>query len=1170
MKFLNLNLIAYGPFTEILLPLPEEKSFHLIYGPNEAGKSSALRALTSALFGIKPTSSDTFLHSKSELRIGVSLLSPDRKALDFIRKSGRTKSLLDPKSNNSLPSNALEEFLSVADEDNFKEIYAIDYLELRAGGDAILQGKGAADQALFTAGTGGVNLNAILEQLEGSANALFSVKGRTKSIHVKLSDYKKTKKTLKDSNLKASAYKEKQQTLATAEDRINEIADEKSKIRTAQSRLNRLEILIPKANQKKVLTEQLESLIDVPDLPASFTSNRQSYSIKLDVAEKSKKYAIAAIKKLQQKKDGIHIEPGLIENAPVIRGLGQQIAQYKSARDDLPKLKTESENIERKINIQLMELPMDATIENIGDFRLNVDVKAKLTELASRYPDLASNLRECKRELKRIEDETDKSQAKLENSESVPDFTSLVQTMLEAKNEGAIESKLDELTEELARIEDKIELELRKLNLWDGSMTELESLVVPSVETIDFFTRKFDSVEQKIEKESDKYEAVINDIRGNEQEIETMEKSVNIATEEELTEARNYRDKGWGIIKKVWMEGKLDDEAIADFCAGKELHKGYEDSVANADSIADVLRENSDRTVSYAKLLVSLGKNQEKRDELKLALDKLGEQKGELQKEWEGRWVKAGISPISPREMISWHRQYLDLVTRSESIRALNVKISSLSDRINLHRDKITKCLRALKIEDVLNESTLLELLERAEDVKTILEERSRTRSELEKSIEQREKQLPTLITDAEVAEDGLKQWESDWSEVLTSMKLPLSIKPVQAIAVERVIADILVKKDDVIKLNSRISKISETIQKFENETKELTANLAPDLKDLPADIAIDGLQTHLEKAQKDDKLLPQLAEQLDEKKGALEKAEGEISEFGIKLSDLCKIAGVDDPKDLESVEEQAGYKKELTGKLDQIILDIAEFSSGFSDDEIAALANEDIDSIKSKLLASTETLSELDKEKDKLIGSSTTITNEIMQMEQSGEMLADNQAASEQIISEIKEDSEMYIRLRLASHILLKEMERYREANEHPILKSAGNFFQKMTLGSFEMIRTEIQGDQNPVLVGIRPDGEHVRVEGMSEGTLDQLFLALKLALMTHQIENEEPMPLILDDLLVNFDDERARAALEILDEISEHTQILFFTHHKHLAKIALDTVRKERVNEIDLSRIS
>jgi len=78
------------------------------------------------------------------------------------------------------------------------------------------------------------------------------------------------------------------------------------------------------------------------------------------------------------------------------------------------------------------------------------------------------------------------------------------------------------------------------------------------------------------------------------------------------------------------------------------------------------------------------------------------------------------------------------------------------------------------------------------------------------------------------------------------------------------------------------------------------------------------------------------------------------------------------------------------------------------------------------------------------------------------------------------------------------------------------------------------------------------VGVEGMSEGTCDQLYLALRLAAIEQHATGHEPMPVILDDLLVTFDDDRASAVLPILRDLGTRTQVLLFTHHRHLVHLA------------------
>src|SRR3954451_23513544 len=95
MKILELGLLAFGPFTDVVLDLSGgREGLHLVYGPNEAGKSSALRALRQALFGIPAQSADDLRHTYSKLRIGMRLRSGDGRELAFIRRNGTKNTLL--------------------------------------------------------------------------------------------------------------------------------------------------------------------------------------------------------------------------------------------------------------------------------------------------------------------------------------------------------------------------------------------------------------------------------------------------------------------------------------------------------------------------------------------------------------------------------------------------------------------------------------------------------------------------------------------------------------------------------------------------------------------------------------------------------------------------------------------------------------------------------------------------------------------------------------------------------------------------------------------------------------------------------------------------------------------------------------------------------------------
>jgi hypothetical protein len=81
---------------------------------------------------------------------------------------------------------------------------------------------------------------------------------------------------------------------------------------------------------------------------------------------------------------------------------------------------------------------------------------------------------------------------------------------------------------------------------------------------------------------------------------------------------------------------------------------------------------------------------------------------------------------------------------------------------------------------------------------------------------------------------------------------------------------------------------------------------------------------------------------------------------------------------------------------------------------------------------------------------------------------------------------------------------------------------------------------------------GHSLPVELLSRGTREQLFLSLRLALASCYARRGAPLPLVLDDVLVNFDADRAKAAAAVLrDFAAAGHQLLIFTCHEHILKL-------------------
>ena len=94
MRIIRLDLLAFGPFTGQTLNFDRpQATLHVVYGSNEAGKSSCLRALRQWLYGFPHSSSDNFIHPYPKMRIGGVVEDPQGRRLEFIRRKGHSSTL---------------------------------------------------------------------------------------------------------------------------------------------------------------------------------------------------------------------------------------------------------------------------------------------------------------------------------------------------------------------------------------------------------------------------------------------------------------------------------------------------------------------------------------------------------------------------------------------------------------------------------------------------------------------------------------------------------------------------------------------------------------------------------------------------------------------------------------------------------------------------------------------------------------------------------------------------------------------------------------------------------------------------------------------------------------------------------------------------------------------
>jgi uncharacterized protein YhaN len=191
------------------------------------------------------------------------------------------------------------------------------------------------------------------------------------------------------------------------------------------------------------------------------------------------------------------------------------------------------------------------------------------------------------------------------------------------------------------------------------------------------------------------------------------------------------------------------------------------------------------------------------------------------------------------------------------------------------------------------------------------------------------------------------------------------------------------------------------------------------------------------------------------------------------------------------------------------------------------------------------------------------------LELASSSKRAIEAEAEVQRHLAEARAGLERWVRLTLASRLLRRQIERYRERHQGPVLERANRLFSTLTGSRYVGLRSDVDSLDRPRLRCVRSDGRRIDVAGLSEGARDQLYLALRLATLEHYAAEHESLPLVLDDVLVTFDDERARAALLALAESARQIQVLLFTHEASVVALARDTLGENRVAIHELQRV-
>jgi uncharacterized protein YhaN len=1157
MRILKLMLLAYGPFTDAVIDFQGgETGIHMVYGPNEAGKSSALRGLREALYSISERSSDDFIHPYAKMRVGALLRHSDGTTLDFVRRKGRVNTLRSGDDSAPLDESLLARFLGRIDAGLFGTMFSMGHDDLIRGGGEILLGGGQLGHALFAAGSGISDLRKVQTALQGDAETLFKPNASKPRINESIARFKEIQKGLRDAQLPGEEWERHDQALRDAGTRRANVALVLENKVKEHHRLARIKEALPLIGRRTELHDERLRYADVILLPDDFSERRRGFLTSFRLAETRRAQAIEAVQEIEAAIAELTVDPAVLDRGDLIEGLYRELGSYQKAARDRDRLVTQRDLLWAEAAEILSGLRQDLTLEETEKLRLKKTDVLRIRDLGTRYERLMTRLETGKAQMSSLSRAVASIEAKMADVALPLAVGHLGSVVERGAKVGDMEGHYRSEREQVEAVLSGLKGALRRQTLWSGTLEALEGLPLPSIETVDVFSDRFEKAERRVEQlrsQAEDLQATLLEIEGEERELALQGE---VPTEADLREARNLRQEGWRLIRGMLEKGEaVAAETPASVMAIRTqgLSETYERSVERADEIADRLRREADRVAKKAKLAAD---HETRTSQAATVRDMMAVAAAELEKiglEWRNAWEPSAVSPASPREMRAWLQDQRAILEKWSEARERSFSLDALHARIQAHRAEIADAFVAMSLPPPKGQETLSDLVEKG---RKIIEEQETIRSGREKLLTEKKKRTEELShAAAQVAsiETEISSWGALWEEAIRPLGLDGTAMPEQANAVMDDLKTLFEKVREAGDRQKRVAGIDRDAQTFTERVKALCIQAATDLEGSPSEAAIVGLHARLTRAREARSKLDSLEKQRGQEEKRLREAERAISECRSQLEAMCTEAGCDSYEALSEVEARSSKRKEIESELKTLDERLRGLSGGVTVDAfVRAAAAVDPDTIDSRMENLNEVIRGLEEEKSSLDQAIGAETNELGRMD-GGAVAALLAEEGQRVLGRLSSDAEHYARLKLASAVLSRAIERFRRRHQGPMVGITSERFAQLTGGSFEGVRVEFNDEGQAVLVGVRPGGKStVGVEGMSDGTADQLYLALRLAGIESYLEANEPMPLIFDDILIRFDDDRAGAALAVLRGLSEKTQVIFFTHHRHLVDLA------------------
>ncbi len=1158
MRLNRLDLVRYGKFTGRSLDFGEARAgipdFHLVYGPNEAGKSTLFSGFLDLLFGIDNRSGYGFLHPYETMRVG-GVIETGGKAHAVARIKRKQNSLLGP-DDQAVPDNLFSAALGSIDRATYQMMFSLDDDSIERGGESILKSEGELGALLFSASSGLPDSSVILSGLKAQADAFYKPQGRKHRLaELKLElDVLKDEKSAIDVN--AREFANLRRARDTATERHEAAVKARAELRVALDHArDRIEGL-PLLARLRGLRSELADFGDMPEPPAAWhTMLPQLQCEEADIG--------ARLEQLEGDIARRAADIAAIERDDAVLVLAVDIhdlersgleARHRTAASDMPNRLDESGKIGAGIAVCLARLER-ADAADPAALVLPAAVTGRIQDLVQKHSALNERLVTAVRERQQAVDansEAMKAQAALANSDRAAGAgdPAPLADVLQILRQNDCLLRQQAANRQIATLEDQLADKLAALAPAQLDSGSLAALAIPEDADIAEWTARRTALTEQLKRLDDRITDETALAAAEDARLGELTRTGGFAGDDAALTLRQDRDLAWQA-----HAGRLDGETARAF-----------ETALRKDDEATALRLARAQDLAQARGL-SLS---------------IAERNGRLSAfRQQHQAVLAAIADL--RREISTAARYCGLPEDTK----LNQLVAWLARRAAALevRDQLRVALQDLRVA-MADEGKALERLtrmfeerglkkdmpERLEDAiafaeRTVnaLQLAHRAHAAAAEAVERTQAALRARDAAWVSADAGMSDWNARWEETVGTTWLlggETALTAQEIIPVLAVLQDLdklIQRKAD---LDHRIDGMRRDQAAFAATVRTLAERLSLPASEEPLAV-FQVIRERLAGADRQEVLFRRLSDESDARtteQGALIETRQRHDAHKRSMFDLFDCATL---VDVGVHLEAAKARGRLRERIAEAEADLAtRLSVGRADEAEMILSSVDKDGLQLETAELQSRWEQCDRDASELHAERRD-AEKLLAAIGGGDAAAHIDERRRTVLAEIEERAISYLRLRLGILAGETALRLYRERHRSAMMRRASTAFSAISGGDYEGLTTQAEKGEE-FLIAKAAGGGSKLARDLSKGTRFQLYLALRMAGYHEIAATRESLPFIADDIMETFDDGRAEHAFSLMADMAGVGQVIYLTHHQHLCDIARKACRDVTIHSL------